>query len=688
MTRTQNLSLMDGTSRAFFNYLDQLQKFHTQQGHSLSYIPILDRKPINLLRLKKSVDELGGHKNVTEKKQWAAVGRAIGLGGKTCTSLSHSIKRIFTRWILPYEEYMIHNNINSKSRRISRIAQDPEGSAKTEDIGDPDALGNVLYPDADRISPKVHQRSAQRKRLITSQNPELSEKSPIKARRLKSEDPNSTRSATESRSPDTSILGDKNSKKYDKAQPGEEICEFCGSGANDEKMLLCDGCDRGYHLYCFDPPIAEIPPTDWYCPHCLEIPKGSYGFEEKEVRSLHKFQKIASRFKNDYFREKFGNEPGDRLEVTENDCEAEFWETVQSSYGDLTIEYGADLHSSRHGSGFPTIEKQPYNEYSRCGWNLNVLPLIEGSILNYTKKKGISGIMTPWLYVGMLFSTFCWHAEDQHLYSMSYSHWGETKTWYGIPSESTDDMEKVMRKEFPDLFKTSPDLLFHITTLLSPKILMENGVTCYVADQRPGEFIITFPGAYHCGFSHGFNFTEAVNFAFFDWLPYGHKCLDLLSSYKRAPLFPYEEIVLCASKALVSCEIKLDDDDFALLLGAFTELYNKELCLRKIAREKIISSETLLHHDEDDPAYAECHLCSKFCYISSITFPTNDESSKNGDKDSAQDQKRIHYCLNHYQTPDSLPHVKKLVLNCYFSDDELSSLLSDLENYTKPCPPD
>lgn len=39
--------------------------------------------------------------------------------------------------------------------------------------------------------------------------------------------------------------------------------------------------------------------------------------------------------------------------------------------------------------------------------------------------------------------------------------------------------------------------------------------------QEPGEFIVTFPKAYHGGFSHGWNAAEAVNFAVLDWLPFG-----------------------------------------------------------------------------------------------------------------------------------------------------------------------
>ncbi|KAK9884034.1 hypothetical protein WA026_004967 [Henosepilachna vigintioctopunctata] len=46
-------------------------------------------------------------------------------------------------------------------------------------------------------------------------------------------------------------------------------CQFCHSGDNEDKLLLCDGCDRGYHTYCFKPKMENIPEGDWYCHECM-----------------------------------------------------------------------------------------------------------------------------------------------------------------------------------------------------------------------------------------------------------------------------------------------------------------------------------------------------------------------------------------------------------------------------------
>lgn len=47
-------------------------------------------------------------------------------------------------------------------------------------------------------------------------------------------------------------------------------CTVCGNSENDDKLLFCDDCDRGYHMYCLTPPLTEAPPGDWRCEHCTK----------------------------------------------------------------------------------------------------------------------------------------------------------------------------------------------------------------------------------------------------------------------------------------------------------------------------------------------------------------------------------------------------------------------------------
>ncbi|NXU50126.1 PHRF1 protein, partial [Turnix velox] len=52
---------------------------------------------------------------------------------------------------------------------------------------------------------------------------------------------------------------------------GEEdptFCEVCGRSDREDRLLLCDGCDAGYHMECLNPPLSEVPIDEWFCPAC------------------------------------------------------------------------------------------------------------------------------------------------------------------------------------------------------------------------------------------------------------------------------------------------------------------------------------------------------------------------------------------------------------------------------------
>lgn len=73
--------------------------------------------------------------------------------------------------------------------------------------------------------------------------------------------------------------------------------------------------------------------------------------------------------------------------------------------------YGADLETGIFGSGFPSKSSQvgsaSHEQYIKSGWNLNNFARLPGSLLSY-ESSDISGVLVPWLYVGMCFSSFCW----------------------------------------------------------------------------------------------------------------------------------------------------------------------------------------------------------------------------------------------------------------------------------------
>ncbi|XP_019907406.2 LOW QUALITY PROTEIN: bromodomain adjacent to zinc finger domain protein 2A [Esox lucius] len=63
-------------------------------------------------------------------------------------------------------------------------------------------------------------------------------------------------------------------------------CQVCRKGDNDEYLLLCDGCDRGCHMYCLRPKVTQVPEGDWFCPTCVS--KASDGESQRGSQRSYK----------------------------------------------------------------------------------------------------------------------------------------------------------------------------------------------------------------------------------------------------------------------------------------------------------------------------------------------------------------------------------------------------------------
>lgn len=46
------------------------------------------------------------------------------------------------------------------------------------------------------------------------------------------------------------------------------VCRICRKRSEADMMLLCDNCNKGYHLFCLKPKLQSIPDGDWFCQAC------------------------------------------------------------------------------------------------------------------------------------------------------------------------------------------------------------------------------------------------------------------------------------------------------------------------------------------------------------------------------------------------------------------------------------
>ncbi|KHJ97707.1 PHD-finger [Oesophagostomum dentatum] len=347
-----------------------------------------------------TVYSFGGGEVVTTKKQWTQVCRKVNVRsnhGPSC------IKTFYMKFIQPFSSLFE----NAECADIEQVCDNEEKDSKKECI--PTMQGRRRQP------------RPQGRMMAGLTQPRRNKTTPQK-------------------------------KKID---PMESVfCVICRRGDEEDRLLLCEDCDKSMHTHCCNPPLDGVPKGEWRCPTCVakEVNKigVSFGFYDAHTSyNLFTFAEYANKFKTEYFNVK---EPED---VSDEMVEQEFWRIVNDLEETVSVKYGADLITS-----------------------------------------------------------------------------------------------KVVRELAPGVTRQK-DIFHHMTTAVNPAILLSKGVKIWTVHQNAGEFVITFPRAYHAGYNEGLNFAEAVNFAPIDWLSKGRQCVREYADVRRFCVFSHDELVL---KMASSCE--------------------------------------------------------------------------------------------------------------------------------------
>ncbi|CAM6047535.1 unnamed protein product [Sphagnum compactum] len=191
---------------------------------------------------------------------------------------------------------------------------------------------------------------------------------------------------------------------------------------------------------------------------------------------------------------------------------------------------------------------------TNSAWNMRNVARSPGSLLQFMPNE-VPGVTSPMVYIGMLFSWFAWHVEDHELHSLNYLHMGASKTWYAVPGEAATALEEVVQVYGYGGELNSRDAFARLgekTTLMSPEILVAVGVPCCRLVQNAGEYVVTFPRAYHLGFSHGFNCGEAANFATPVWLDLAREAAARRAAMNYLPMLSHQQLLYLLAMSIAS----------------------------------------------------------------------------------------------------------------------------------------
>lgn len=282
-----------------------------------------------------------------------------------------------------------------------------------------------------------------------------------------------------------------------------------------------------------------------------------FEFESGPKFKLKSFKNYADHFKRQYFVKEdqitASNFNSDAMQMLSEpsipDIEGEYWRIIENPNEEIEVLHGNSTETSASQSGFP-LKTNPQDvtacpQYVESDWNLNNTPKLQDSLLRFESCKS-SSILLPRLSIGMCFSSNLWRTEEHHLYLLSYIHFGAPRIFYGVPGSYRCKFEEVVKKHLPQL-SAHPCLLHNLATQFSPSILTSEGIPVYRCVQNPKEFVLILPGAYHAEFDSGFNCSEAVNFAPFDWLPHGQNAVELYHEQDRKTSISHDKLVLEAA---------------------------------------------------------------------------------------------------------------------------------------------
>ena len=141
---------------------------------------------------------------------------------------------------------------------------------------------------------------------------------------------------------------------------------------------------------------------------------------------------------------------------------------------------------------FPDIELSPGNRLEQIG------------------GRDIPGVGTPYGYLSPGRSLSICHSEDADLGSLNLLRDGAIKLWLFVKPAYNQELERHMRREFPEM-KHCSQALRHLSRVIPPSKLDEWGIGYSLDYIAPGEAMVTLRGTRHQVGNMDANSALAIN---------------------------------------------------------------------------------------------------------------------------------------------------------------------------------
>ncbi|BFF92915.1 bromodomain adjacent to zinc finger domain protein 1A [Drosophila madeirensis] len=121
----------------------------------------------------------------------------------------------------------------------------------------------------------------------------------------------------------------------------KSLCKVCRRGSDPDKMLLCDECNGGTHMFCMKPKMRSVPKGHWYCNECVKNLGLKNANDEKE-------KKTAAQRKRKFIVEDDDEEEPEEEELEDDDEEEEDQEEAEEEEEELATDSKSE--TSTHSS--------------------------------------------------------------------------------------------------------------------------------------------------------------------------------------------------------------------------------------------------------------------------------------------------------------------------------------------------